>query len=68
MLACVTRSHTGHRTQFSIQNTLLGADGGFEIALACDMVVVETSARFGLPAACRGPVEAGGQIGRTLDL
>ena len=34
--------------------------GGFEIALACDLVVAGESARFGLPEVRRGLVAAGG--------
>jgi enoyl-CoA hydratase len=38
--------------------------GGFEIALACDMIVSADSARFGLPEVKRGLVAAGGGLMR----
>ena len=38
--------------------------GGFEIALACDMVVAAENARFGLPEVKRGLVAAGGGLMR----
>ena len=40
--------------------------GGFEIALACDMVVAAENARFGLPEVKRGLVAAGGGLMRLL--
>jgi enoyl-CoA hydratase len=36
--------------------------GGFEIALACDLIVAAEDARFGLPEAKRGLVAAGGGL------
>jgi enoyl-CoA hydratase len=36
--------------------------GGFEIALACDLVVSSETARFGLPEVTRGLVAAGGGL------
>jgi enoyl-CoA hydratase len=36
--------------------------GGFEIALACDLIVAAEDARFGLPEARRGLVAAGGGL------
>ena len=36
--------------------------GGFEIALACDLVVAERSAQFGLPEVTRGLVANGGGL------
>lgn len=38
--------------------------GGFEIALACDMIVAADNARFGLPEVKRGLVAAGGGLMR----
>jgi enoyl-CoA hydratase len=38
--------------------------GGFEIALACDMIVAAEDARFGLPEVKRGLVAAGGGLMR----
>ena len=35
--------------------------GGFEIALACDMIVAANNAKFGLPEVKRGLVAAGGR-------
>ncbi|MGW3481904.1 enoyl-CoA hydratase-related protein [Rhodococcus indonesiensis] len=39
--------------------------GGFEIALACDMVVASTTARFALPEARRGLVATSGALFRA---
>jgi enoyl-CoA hydratase len=36
--------------------------GGFEIALACDLIVAAENARFGLPEVRRGLVAAGGGL------
>jgi enoyl-CoA hydratase len=36
--------------------------GGFEIVLACDLVVAATSARFGLPEVRRGRIAGGGGL------
>src|SRR5262245_40398329 len=36
--------------------------GGFEIALACDLIVAADNARFGLPEVKRGLVAAGGGL------
>ncbi|MBK1787329.1 crotonase/enoyl-CoA hydratase family protein [Prauserella cavernicola] len=36
--------------------------GGFEIALACDLIVASSDARFGLPEVRRGLVAAGGGL------
>lgn len=38
--------------------------GGFEIALACDLIVAETDAAFGLPEVTRGMVAAAGGLFR----
>jgi enoyl-CoA hydratase len=45
--------------------------GGFEVAMACDMIVAATNARFGLPEVKRGLVATSGAIfraGRVLPL
>ena len=39
--------------------------GGFEVVMACDMVVAATNARFGLPEVKRGLVATSGAIFRT---
>ncbi|MEV6659685.1 crotonase/enoyl-CoA hydratase family protein [Nocardia fluminea] len=36
--------------------------GGFELALACDLIVASTAAKFGLPEVKRGLVAAGGGV------
>jgi enoyl-CoA hydratase len=41
--------------------------GGFEIALACDIIVAANDARFGLPEARRGLVAAGGGLMRLSE-
>jgi enoyl-CoA hydratase len=41
--------------------------GGFELALACDLVVAERTARFGLPEVTRGLLANGGGILRLVD-
>ena len=38
--------------------------GGFEIALACDLIVAGTTARFGLPEVCRGLIAGSGGLMR----
>jgi enoyl-CoA hydratase len=40
----------------------VAAGGGFEIVLACDLVVASTSARFALPEVKRGLMAAGGGL------
>jgi enoyl-CoA hydratase/carnithine racemase len=42
----------------------LAVAGGFEIVLACDMIVASRKARFGLPEVKRGMMAAGGGIHR----
>jgi enoyl-CoA hydratase/crotonobetainyl-CoA hydratase len=44
----------------AVEGPALG--GGFEIALACDLIVAGQSARFGLPEVRRGLVAAGGGV------
>jgi enoyl-CoA hydratase len=41
--------------------------GGFEIALACDLIVASTSAVFALPEVTRGLIAAGGGLLRLRD-
>ena len=41
--------------------------GGFELALACDLIVASSSAVFGLPEARRGLIAAGGGLLRLPD-
>lgn len=41
--------------------------GGFEVVLACDIVVASTSASFGLPEVRRGVVAAGGGLFRLAE-
>lgn len=51
----------------AVQGYALG--GGFEVALACDMIVAAKGTRFGLPEVTRGLVAAGGgltRLGRKL--
>ncbi len=38
--------------------------GGFEIALACDMIVASKTAKFGLPEVCRGLIAGSGGLVR----
>ena len=40
--------------------------GGFEIALACDLIVASTSARFALPESRRGLIPSSGALFRAL--
>lgn len=40
--------------------------GGFEIALACDMVVASTTARFALPESRRGLIPSSGALFRAI--
>lgn len=42
----------------------LALGGGFEIVLACDLIVASTTARFGLPEVCRGLVPTCGALFR----
>ena len=42
--------------------------GGFEIALACDLVVAEDTARFGLPEVTRGLIANGGGVLRLASM
>lgn len=41
--------------------------GGFEVVLACDLIVASRNARFGLPEVKRGLVAAGGGLLRITD-
>ncbi|WP_225206944.1 enoyl-CoA hydratase-related protein [Novosphingobium huizhouense] len=42
----------------------LALGGGFEVALACDLIIAATSARFGLPEPLVGAVALGGGVHR----
>lgn len=42
--------------------------GGFELALACDLIVAEEGARFGLPEVMRGLVAGGGGAARLASV
>ncbi len=50
----------------SVEGVALG--GGMEIALACDLVVAATNARFGLPEVVRGVLPTCGALFRALRL
>lgn len=50
----------------AVQGAALG--GGFEIALACDLVVAAETARFGLPEVRRGLLASGGGLLRLPEL
>jgi enoyl-CoA hydratase/carnithine racemase len=47
----------------AVEGAALG--GGFEIVLACDLVVASTTARFGLPETLRGVVATSGALFRA---
>ncbi|HVW43040.1 MAG TPA: enoyl-CoA hydratase-related protein [Amycolatopsis sp.] len=47
----------------AVEGAALG--GGFEIVLACDLVVASTTARFGLPEALRGVMPTSGGLFRA---
>lgn len=48
----------------AVEGPCLG--GGFEMALACDMVVASTTARFALPESRRGLIPSSGALFRAL--
>lgn len=48
----------------AVEGNALG--GGFEIALACDLIVASTTARFGLPEAQRGVIATSGALFRAM--
>jgi enoyl-CoA hydratase/carnithine racemase len=50
----------------AVEGNALG--GGFEIALACDVIVAGRSARFGLPEVQRGLLAAGGGLLRVREV
>jgi enoyl-CoA hydratase/carnithine racemase len=50
----------------AVEGNALG--GGFEIALACDLIVAGESARFGLPEVMRGLLAAAGGLLRIRDV
>ncbi|MDD2857130.1 MAG: enoyl-CoA hydratase-related protein [Candidatus Nanopelagicales bacterium] len=48
----------------AVEGNALG--GGFEIALACDLIVASTTARFGLPEVSRGVIATSGALFRAM--
>jgi enoyl-CoA hydratase len=48
----------------AVEGNALG--GGFEVALACDLIVASTTARFGLPEAQRGVIATSGALFRAM--
>lgn len=48
----------------AVEGNALG--GGFEIALACDLIVASTTARFGLPEVQRGVIATSGALFRAM--
>ncbi|WP_319453405.1 MULTISPECIES: enoyl-CoA hydratase-related protein [unclassified Mycobacterium] len=48
----------------AVEGPCLG--GGFEIALACDLIVASTTARFGLPESRRGLIPSSGALFRAI--
>src|ERR1700712_5204286 len=48
----------------AVEGPCLG--GGFEIALACDLIVASTTARFGLPESRRGFIPSSGALFRAI--
>lgn len=57
------RRHRSKPLVAAVEGAALG--GGFEIVLACDLVVASTDASFGLPEASRGVVAACGGLFRA---
>jgi enoyl-CoA hydratase len=49
----------------AVEGTAVG--GGFEIVLACDLVVASATARFGLPEVTRGLTPSGGALFRLIE-
>jgi enoyl-CoA hydratase len=56
----LTRAETTKPLIAAVEGWALG--GGFELALACDLVVAAEDARFGLPEVKRGLIAAGGGV------
>ncbi|MDD2818243.1 MAG: enoyl-CoA hydratase-related protein [Candidatus Nanopelagicales bacterium] len=48
----------------AVEGNALG--GGFEVALACDLIVSSTTARFGLPEVQRGVIATSGALFRAM--
>ena len=48
----------------AVEGNALG--GGFEVALACDLIVASTTARFGLPEVQRGVIATSGALFRAM--
>lgn len=58
----LTEAHVDKPLVAAVEGFALG--GGFELALACDVIVASRSARFGLPEVTRGLVPGGGGVVR----
>lgn len=59
-LAGLTEAELGKPLVAAVEGAALG--GGFELALACDLVVAAEDAMFGLPEVRRGLIAAGGGV------
>jgi enoyl-CoA hydratase/carnithine racemase len=59
----IIRRHRPKPVIAAVEGRALG--GGFEIVLACDLVVASTTARFGLPESLRGVLPTSGALFRA---
>jgi enoyl-CoA hydratase len=59
---CLLRRRFGKPVVCAVEGFALA--GGFELALACDLIVAARDARFGLPEVTRGLIAAGGGLRR----